>query len=81
MKYLERVQFVWKVLDLDALIKRRSTKEEVLSTSPNMTMSGVVGITLIVFVLVLIVLIVAFYMFATIFVEGDITKAIDYFIN
>lgn len=81
MKYLERVQFVWKVLDLDALINRKSTKEEVLSTSPKMTMSGVVGITLIVFVLVVIVLIVAFYMFATIFVEGDITKAIDYFIN
>lgn len=79
---VEKVEFKWKVKDLDASIgklhrskdKIGGEKEEVKTS---LAKAVVIGIVLI--ICVVIILFVFAYLFAVIFVDGDIYKTFEYF--
>lgn len=80
----EKVQFKWKIRELDASIGKFHRSSEKVggmgeSTKTSISKAILVGVLLI--ITVVIILCIFGYLFAVIFVDGDIQQTVEYFFN
>lgn len=80
----EKVEFKWKIRDLDASIgkfHRSSDKVGGTGESTKTSISKAILIGVLLIITVIVIMGIFGYLFAVIFVDGDIRQTIDYFFN